>query len=423
MEMVVTLAIMAILVAAVAPQIAAVNAKWQTKQDAFALTQNARVMLDHITRNLSQAREITAVTDAEASLGSITFTDADGRENSYQLQDGTVYYNDGSSDEPLAENIQSFSLQCYKAQGLSQTAEPSDVRYIEVDVNIQPDDLETGRTFSTAILLMNDKLIEDQGGDDGDGGGDGDDGDEGDDNNDPAGPFWDEIFDGLLVGGQSVSYVLYSQTRVTIGWKAKVMGNTAAMGNITLDSEAVVDGDIYSTETVSLGWRASYGEVHENLGSAAFYDLTLPSFYDTPSEQSDIDVDSKDTLSLDPGTYGDVYVDWKSKLNLSAGTYYFDKLTLDSKTEINADTSAGEVIIYVAGKTDFGWKSEVNRQGGSEVVFISAGKINTNEADLDATLICADQIILTWKTDVKGKVWASGKVQVDGRATIDPGSN
>jgi hypothetical protein len=55
------MAIMAIIFAAVVPQIRVIQNSWDTNAGASETLQNGRVLTDHLNRNLSKAASITAV--------------------------------------------------------------------------------------------------------------------------------------------------------------------------------------------------------------------------------------------------------------------------------------------------------------------------------------------------------------------------
>ncbi len=61
LELVLAMVMITIIFAAVLPQFAAIRNSWDSKQGSAEALQNGRVLMDHISRNLSKAERITAV--------------------------------------------------------------------------------------------------------------------------------------------------------------------------------------------------------------------------------------------------------------------------------------------------------------------------------------------------------------------------
>jgi len=75
MEMVISMAIMAILFAVLVPQLRAIQNSWDSKVGGAEILQNGRVLIDHLNRNLSKAVRITDVSDSAETDGYIEFED------------------------------------------------------------------------------------------------------------------------------------------------------------------------------------------------------------------------------------------------------------------------------------------------------------------------------------------------------------
>ena len=73
MELVIAVAMITLIFAAIVPQFAIMSGSWDPKQGAAEAIQNGRVLMDHVSRNLSKAKQITAV-----AASSIDFNDCNG---------------------------------------------------------------------------------------------------------------------------------------------------------------------------------------------------------------------------------------------------------------------------------------------------------------------------------------------------------
>ena len=69
LEMVIAMAIMAIVFAAIVPLFRAILNSWDSKAGAAETVQNGRVLMDHLHRKLSAAVRITAVSDSGEGMG------------------------------------------------------------------------------------------------------------------------------------------------------------------------------------------------------------------------------------------------------------------------------------------------------------------------------------------------------------------
>ena len=78
-----------------------------------------------------------------------------GRAGYYSLVDNTLQRDDGSpSPRILTENVSSIHFE-YLAVDRSPTTEPSDIRSIEVKIDVQSPDGEFERTLTRRIKLRN----------------------------------------------------------------------------------------------------------------------------------------------------------------------------------------------------------------------------------------------------------------------------
>ena len=73
LEMIIAMAIMAIVFAAIVPQFRIILNSWDSKAGAAEALQNGRVLMDHISRNLSKAKRITVVSASTVTNGYIQF--------------------------------------------------------------------------------------------------------------------------------------------------------------------------------------------------------------------------------------------------------------------------------------------------------------------------------------------------------------
>ncbi len=115
LEMIVAMAIMAVILAAILPQFRAIQNSWASKQGNSEVLQNARVFTEHVNRHLSKATRITAVSSSTETNGHIEFENMDGNNLRYDIDGGYIQFGDLdlSSFYDLAGPVGSLTFACY----------------------------------------------------------------------------------------------------------------------------------------------------------------------------------------------------------------------------------------------------------------------------------------------------------------------
>ena len=119
-EMIIALAIMAIIFAAVLPQFRVIQNSWDSKAGAAEALQNGRVLMDHLYNNLSKAARINVVSDSAETNGYIEFEDNTGNTLRYDIgANSYVEFGDVGSLSELAGPVSQLQFICYDACDLS----------------------------------------------------------------------------------------------------------------------------------------------------------------------------------------------------------------------------------------------------------------------------------------------------------------
>ncbi|MHC4424862.1 MAG: PilW family protein [Planctomycetota bacterium] len=142
-EMVMALAMMAIVFAAIVPLFRQVRVGWGSKQAAAETLQNGRILIDHLNRNLSKAVRITAVSDSSETDGYIEFEDNDANNLRYDVNGATNYVEFGYIGDlsDLAGPVSKLQFTCYDACDLDtaldiSTADLNDVRFVKAETTL-----------------------------------------------------------------------------------------------------------------------------------------------------------------------------------------------------------------------------------------------------------------------------------------------
>jgi len=152
LEIIIALAIITIIFAAVLPQFRVISNGWDSRQAGTEVLQNGRVLIDHISRNLSKAVKITAVEPNEY----IQFLDNDSNTYQYDINSTSGYVRYGRVGytlSDLAGPVSSLTFTCYDACDIA-TADVNDIRYVNVETTLpNPAALGHSETFTASIYL------------------------------------------------------------------------------------------------------------------------------------------------------------------------------------------------------------------------------------------------------------------------------
>ena len=138
LEMIIALAIMAIIFAAIMPQFRVILNSWDSKQAAAEILQNGRVLIDHLSRNLAKAVRITAVSNSSTTKGYIEFRDNDGNTVRYDVAaNDYVEFGLVGSLSDLAGPVSQLQFTCYNANDFNTpTTDVNSIRLVKVQTTL-----------------------------------------------------------------------------------------------------------------------------------------------------------------------------------------------------------------------------------------------------------------------------------------------
>ena len=128
---------------------------WKAQEADIDVLENGYGVLRHFARQLRQATNVTAITAAGNTTGSLSFNLASGAACTWTRNSSSdVYYNNGTSNQLLAKSIDSLTFIGYKADGITATTNVADIQIVQCQLQIT---LSRGagitRTLSTRAWL------------------------------------------------------------------------------------------------------------------------------------------------------------------------------------------------------------------------------------------------------------------------------
>ena len=135
-EMVIAMAIMAVVFAAIIPGFRAIQNSWDSKAGDAEMLQNSRVLMEHLSRNLSKAARLTAVSGSSVTNGYIEFKDSDGNILRYDISSNNyVEFGPVGNLSELAGPVSQLKFTCFDACDLgSPTTDVNKIRSIKFNV-------------------------------------------------------------------------------------------------------------------------------------------------------------------------------------------------------------------------------------------------------------------------------------------------
>ena len=139
LEMVIAMAIMAIIFAVIVQQFRVIQNSWDSQAGAAETLQNGRVLMDHLYRNLSKAVRITAVSGSAETNGYIEFQDNDVNNVRYDVNSTTNYVQFGTVGDlsDLAGPVSQLQFTCYDANDLdTPITDVNSIRFVKVETTL-----------------------------------------------------------------------------------------------------------------------------------------------------------------------------------------------------------------------------------------------------------------------------------------------
>ncbi len=115
LEMILAMAIMAIVFAVIVPLFRPMLSSWDSKAGAAEALQNGRVLIDHLKYNLSKAVKITSVSGSAVTEGYIEYEDNDGNTCRYAVASNYARFGVLGDLNDLAGPVSQLQFTCYDA--------------------------------------------------------------------------------------------------------------------------------------------------------------------------------------------------------------------------------------------------------------------------------------------------------------------
>ncbi len=156
LEMVIAIAIMAVVFSALLPQFRNISNSWASKQGNAEVLQNGRVLVDYLNRNLAKAVKVTAVSDSSETDGYIEFEDKDAITYRCDIA-ANNYIEFGQVGDlfDLAGPVSSLRFTCYALDDLDTAiTDVGSIRFVRVEATMVNSSANgQDKTFTTSAFI------------------------------------------------------------------------------------------------------------------------------------------------------------------------------------------------------------------------------------------------------------------------------
>lgn len=134
-------------------------------------------------------------------------------------------------------------------------------------------------------------------------------------------------------------------------------GNLSAVGNIQIDKENRIDGNVIAGGAITLASQSQILGTATSNANVAMINLSTPTFTAGSVDQF---IPREQTRELAPGSYRHVIVGENARLVLRSGEYFFETLVTKMDAKLRLDVANGPVRIHVVTVMEFSRRTLVN---------------------------------------------------------------
>jgi len=138
LEMIISLAIIAVMFAVILPQFKNIENSWASKRDAAVALQNSRILIEYLNRNLTKAIEITAVSDPCDTTGYIEFKGNDAAPYRFDIAASNyIEFGPVGDLSEIGGPVSQMQFTCYSAEDLdTPITSVGDIRSVKVEITV-----------------------------------------------------------------------------------------------------------------------------------------------------------------------------------------------------------------------------------------------------------------------------------------------
>lgn len=191
-----------------------------------------------------------------------------------------------------------------------------------------------------------------------------------------------------------------------------------SQGSVSVGGNAQVHGSLGAAGSSSLGWGATVTGLNE---SGSPHTWTTPSIGSIPAWGSQsINLGYKQSLALNPAAYGALTSGTETQLLLGSGQYVFSSFQLGYAGRVIADTSAGDVYLYVGNALSAADQTRFEKLGGGNLFVVTGGSASFGyQSQINGSLYSNGAQSFANETRLNGLTWAGGSISIGYASVFD----
>jgi hypothetical protein len=180
-------------------------------------------------------------------------------------------------------------------------------------------------------------------------------------------------------------------------------------GSIAIQGNVLADAGVGALGNVTVGW-GSFVDGPTESGATRTWLTPAIDPWSTPGG-SNISLDWSQTRSLTAGSYGALTSNSSTTLNLGPGSYTFSSFQLGWAGQVNADTTSGDVYVYVNGALSAGDATRFQATGPGTLYLISGGNSSFGyQANIEAAVYSRGTLNFGGEARLDGLAYADGNI-------------
>ncbi|MBX3356109.1 MAG: hypothetical protein KF724_10500 [Phycisphaeraceae bacterium] len=189
-------------------------------------------------------------------------------------------------------------------------------------------------------------------------------------------------------------------------------------GSTTVGGASLIEGSLGAGGAFDLGWGSKITGVIEKGSPHTWLSPTIGDM--PPWGKVSINLDWREKASLAPGAYAGFSSNSETTLLLSAGEYVFSKFQLGWAGVVMADTSGGDVYLYIGDSLSAGANTRFVTNGGGSLYIIAGGSASFDfRSEIEGLLYTKGSQNFGSETRLTGLTWSAGSISVGYGSTFE----
>ncbi|GIW90868.1 MAG: hypothetical protein KatS3mg109_1300 [Pirellulaceae bacterium] len=156
LELIIASTLLTLLMTSVATLLRTSRLAWQVQQEDAARMESAYGALRHVVRWVRQAESLVAASDASNNSGYLTIQLPNKERFAWRHDPSSaqLLFGKGTADQLLAEKIEGFTVETFRADGVTPTSDPDQVQCLRISIRVRlPGEKNRPHTVRSWVMM------------------------------------------------------------------------------------------------------------------------------------------------------------------------------------------------------------------------------------------------------------------------------